>query len=202
MTTPLRPIRTIAEVEAGIPVLPASPGEDGGALVYALMPASLKTDGAVALDRENLREVRLAKVPDLRHRVASGDILITAKSTESSLRCGYVADSTLGKSSPSFASSLVRLRPKADSLVLPGYLHAWLSSPVGKAALLAESRSATHQLNLTTSSISEISVPVPSLEEQRRIVEFLDGARSAHECAIAAAHIRLALAQEIAFLKK
>ncbi|MEZ5433680.1 MAG: restriction endonuclease subunit S [Verrucomicrobiales bacterium] len=81
----------------------------------------------------------------------------------------------------------------------PRFLHAWLSSPTGKDALKAGSQSATSQMNLTTAAISHIRVPVPPLEEQRKIMEFLEAAVTSHDSAVAAAEIRLAIAREIAF---
>ncbi|MCB1233153.1 MAG: restriction endonuclease subunit S, partial [Verrucomicrobiae bacterium] len=63
----------------------------------------------------------------------------------------------------------------------------------------AGSQSATSQMNLTTAAISHIRVPVPPLEEQRKIMEFLEAAVTSHDSAVAAAEIRLAIAREIAF---
>ena len=48
-------------------------------------------------------------------------------------------------------------------------------------------------------SVSNVRLPIPSLAEQRRIVEFLDCAETVHQCATEAANIRLQIAQEIAF---
>lgn len=201
MTTPLRPLSNFAEVQAGLPVSPVdSRDAGGGALVFAVMPSSLKSDGAFEPDRELLVPSISATTSDARYRIAPGDILLTAKSTETSLRCGLVTSKGKLNPAPCFASSLIRIRIESPGDLLPRFLHAWLTSPGGRGALLAESQSATSQLNLTTSAISQLRIPVPDVAQQRRIVEFLDTAQVAHDSAIAAAETRLALARSVAFL--
>ena len=200
MTTPRRPLHHVAEVHSGLPVSASEPETSGGgALVLALMPASLKFDAEFSPGSETLVKVLAASAPDSRFQVQSGDILVTAKSTEASLRCGIIAADWDQRPSPVFASSLIRIRVATPETILPRFLHAWLSSSSGKISLKAVSQSATSQMNLTTAAISQLQVPVPPMEEQRRIVEFLDAAVTAHDSAIAAAETRLALAHEIAF---
>ncbi|MCB1243242.1 MAG: restriction endonuclease subunit S [Verrucomicrobiales bacterium] len=200
MTTPHRPLHRVAEVHSGLPVsAPGPQASGGGALVMALMPASLKSDAEFSPGPDRLVKVLAASPPDSRYQVRSGDILVTAKSTETSLRCGLIAADWEQRPSPVFASSLIRIRVATPDAIHPRFLHAWLSSPTGKDALKAGSQSATSQMNLTTAAISHIRVPVPPLEEQRKIMEFLEAAVTSHDSAVAAAEIRLAIAREIAF---
>lgn len=200
MKTPLRPLSELADVQSGLPVRSlVSRDAGGGALVFALMPASLKSDAEISPDVEMLVPALTDVNPESRHYVRPGDIFITAKSTEASMRCCLISDAWTPVMSPCFASSLIRIQPTSHKILHPQYLHAWLASPDGKAAMLAESQSATSQLNLTTSSISRVKVPVPSLEQQHKVVELLNAAFAAHDNAIAAADSRLALAHEIAF---
>jgi hypothetical protein len=203
MTTPLRPLYELADVQSGLPVRSlVSRDSGGGVLVFALMPASLKSDAEFAPKVNDLVPARADLNPESRHFVKPGDIFVTAKSTEDSMRCTLISEEWNCDSSPCFSSSLIRIQPITQRGITTRYLHAWLASPSGKAALLAESQSATSQLNLTTSSISRVEVPVPPLEQQHKVVRLLDAAFAAHHSAIAAAEARLSLAQEIAFISQ
>jgi restriction endonuclease S subunit len=200
MTTPLRPLYELADIQSGLPVRSlASRDAGGGALVFALMPASLKNDAEISPNTETLVPALAEGNPEERHRVKPGDIFITAKSTEASMRCCLISHDWKPELSPCFASSLIRIQPTSQKTLLPQYLHAWLASPAGKAAMLAESQSATTQLNLTTSSISRVKVPIPPLSQQHKVVRLLDAALAVHDSALTAAKARLTLAQEIAF---
>lgn len=200
MHAPLRRLDELAEIQTGLPVRSlVSRQQGGGVLVSALTPASLKTDAEISPTAQDLIFAVADLSPEHRHEVRPGDIYVTAKSTAESMRCAIIADSWNGDQTPCFASSLIRIHVNGDDAVLPRYVHAWLSSPEGKAALYGESQSATNQLNLTATSISNVRVPIPSLSDQRRIVEFLTHAETAHRCATEAANLRLQLAQEIAF---
>jgi restriction endonuclease S subunit len=163
------------------------------------MPASLKSDAEFSPKVNDLVPALADFNPESRHFVKPGDIFVTAKSTEGSMRCTLISEDWDCDSSPCFSSSLIRIQPITQKGIIPQYLHAWLASPAGKAAMLAESQSATTQLNLTTSSISRVKVPIPALVQQQKVVRLLDAALAVHESALTAAKARLTLAQEIAF---
>lgn len=200
MKAPLHRLDELAEIQTGLPVRSlVSRQQGGGVLVFALTPASLKTDAEISPCPQDLVYAVADLSPDDHHEVSPGDIFVTAKSTVGSMRCARIADSWNGDQNPCFASSLIRIRVRNSTTILPRYVHAWLSGPAGKAALYGESQSATSQLNLTATSVSNVRLPIPSLAEQRRIVEFLDCAETVHQCATEAANTRLQIAREIAF---
>lgn len=200
MKASLRLLGDLAEIQTGLPVRSlVSREQGGGVLVFALMPSSLKSDAEISPTLNDLCPSIADFSPEQRHKVLPEDILVTAKSTAGSMRCALVADSWNGEQTPCFSSSLIRIQAKRGSGVTPRYLHAWLSSPEGKSALYDESQSATNQLNLTATSIASVRVPIPSLPDQRRIVEFLHHAETAHRYATDAANTRFQLAREIAF---
>jgi hypothetical protein len=200
MKASLRRLGDLAEIQTGIPVRSlVSREQSGGVLVFALMPSSLKSDAQISPSLSDLCPSIADFPPEARHEVRPEDILVTAKSTADSMRCAIIARSWNGEQTPCFSSSLIRIQTKHDSGAMPRYLHAWLSSQEGKSALYAESQSATNQLNLTATSISNVRVPIPSLADQQRVVEFLNQAEIAHHCATDAATTRLHLAREIAF---
>ncbi len=87
----------------------------------------------------------------------------------------------------------VRSLPVLD----PRLLAAYLTHPDGQSALEAVTQSATIQMNLTVNALRELEVPVPSPEDQRRMVELLTAADLAFESAVHASQLRRRLANEV-----
>jgi restriction endonuclease S subunit len=68
-------------------------------------------------------------------------------------------------------SGLVIVKGLSD--IMPEFLVYFLNSPIGRARSLSNARGSTRQ-TLNTSTVAEMSVPVPPLAEQQRIVAKLD----------------------------
>jgi len=68
---------------------------------------------------------------------------------------------------------VIRVRPDQNEIV-PEYLNAYLNSPPGQAQMRERSRTTSGLFNLSVGRIKSIEVPVPPLDEQRRIVARLD----------------------------
>jgi len=71
-----------------------------------------------------------------------------------------------------FASYLIRLRVR--STVTPEYLYRYFQSPSYWTQVIEEKKG-TGQPNVNGKKLANIRVPIPPLEEQRRIVEYLGG---------------------------
>jgi len=71
-----------------------------------------------------------------------------------------------------FASYLIRLR--VQQLVTPDYLYRYFQTP-SYWAQITDEKKGTGQPNVNGKKLANIRVPVPPAEEQRRIVEYLDG---------------------------
>jgi len=89
-------------------------------------------------------------------------------------RCGVFdlddAKRKLGKEAPViFASYLIRARLKLD-LMRPWFLHSFLRSPIGRARVLKQARTAAGQYNINTEGLGAVRVPVPPLELQDRFL--------------------------------
>lgn len=86
---------------------------------------------------------------------------------------GTIGKSFLIKECPEavFASYLIRLRVK--ELVTAEYLYRYFQTP-SYWFQITEGKKGTGQPNLNGTKLSQIQVPVPSLDEQRRIVAYLD----------------------------
>lgn len=65
---------------------------------------------------------------------------------------------------------IIRLRC-IDDQVFPEYVLLFLNSPTGKAVVRERAKTTTGLYNLSAGKIRSIPVPLPSLEEQKRIVE-------------------------------
>ena len=193
MDAPLRPLSQIASIQTGIPFL-VSESVDEGELVF--IPSALRGDDEMMPDDSMVQPATLLVSAEDKYRLQAQDILLTAKATPTTLRCGYLA---AGWSKPwFFAANLIRVQADS-SKIHPRFLHAWFCYPEGRAALIGCSQSTTGQLNLTASSLAEVMVPVPPLQEQMKAVEILQVAAIARRNAIAAAESRMILAREIAF---
>jgi len=68
---------------------------------------------------------------------------------------------------------VIRARPNR-SVAAPEYLNVYLNSPLGQDEVQRRSRTTSGLRTLSVGRISEIEVPLPTLDEQRRIVAYLD----------------------------
>jgi hypothetical protein len=193
MTSSLRPLSDIATIQTGIPFV-ASSDVDGGEFV--LMPSALRGDDELMPTPSMAIQVKLLAKPEDKYRLRPQDILVTAKATPATLRCGYLSAEWHPRWL--YAANLIRIHAHSGK-IHPLFLHAWFCHPEGRAALIAASQSTTGQLNLTASALASVSIPVPPWQDQMKAVQFLHLASLAHRHAIAAAESRLMLAREIAF---
>jgi type I restriction enzyme S subunit len=69
----------------------------------------------------------------------------------------------------SFASYLIRMRVRRD-LVIPEYLCWWINSPAGRNWAASVRINGVSQANINGTKLSELSLPLAPLAEQRRIV--------------------------------
>ena len=125
-----------------------------------------------------------------KYLVAPGDVLLSARST--SLKTGIVTADLAGLVINATLLG-VRCLPQLE----PRLLVAWLNQPEGQAALATISQSATLQMNITVSGLSELVIPIPPMETQRRMVALLEAADDAYITAIQAAEDRRRIARQV-----
>jgi hypothetical protein len=178
------PLVQVADLQVGLPTRAAGPEA-----VPCLTASALDESGRLVGKPEPL-------TPDTavtaRYRIEQGDILLACRST--TVRCGLVA---AHQAQVPFNATVIRIRSN-PVLLHPEILLAWLCQPAGREAVAACSRSGTHQLNITVSSLSALQVPVPAPERQTALVALLETADTAHRFAIRAARLRLAIARQVA----
>jgi restriction endonuclease S subunit len=181
-----RRLGDIAHIYVGLPTKESDTrqvGRSGNVLtVRALTGIDIDANALSIVDFDG-RDVK-------RYRVAAGDVLLSSRST--SLKIAIVPrefDEVIIN-----ATLLgVRCLPTLEPLLLI----AWLNHPEGQAALESVSQSATVQMNITMAGLSKLEVPVPPMDEQKRIVELLEAADEAYTAAIKAAEDRRRLARQI-----
>jgi len=120
-------------------------------------------------------------------RLKSGDMLFvrTNGNPEYIGRCAVFdqenADRALSPvASVIYASYLIRARVRQD-LIRPWYSHAFLRSPLGRASVLRQARTAAGQYNINIEGLKSIKVPVPSLDVQDRVITRLEISRDIAE---------------------
>ena len=69
-----------------------------------------------------------------------------------------------------FASYLIRIRVD-ESRLRPAYVREFLNSPRGRSEMAGWIRSSAGNYNLSVGSIEKFQIPIPSLEEQDKIIE-------------------------------
>ena len=68
---------------------------------------------------------------------------------------------------------VIRARPN-QQIIFPEYLNIYMNSPLGQDEVQNLSRTTSGLRTLSVGRIREIEIPIPPLEEQRRIVAYLD----------------------------
>jgi type I restriction enzyme S subunit len=92
-------------------------------------------------------------------------------------------------------SNLIVVRP--GPAVLPGVVLAFLQSPAAQADMLRDSRSSAGSLALSASDLGRLLIPVPPLDEQRRIVEFVEAMEKSYQAGLRALDLRRQLGRQL-----
>ncbi|MBA3430760.1 MAG: restriction endonuclease subunit S [Actinobacteria bacterium] len=133
----------------------------------------LKTTAIQAgwFDPSHNKELPEALDPRPQFEVHAGDLLITCAGPRA--RCGVP---TLVRHTPDrlmMSGKMYRFRP--HERLDPSFLELWLLSPVAQKRIDAMKTGISDSgLNLTHDRFVQLPVPVPPLDEQRRIVNLLD----------------------------
>lgn len=144
----------------------------GGASVYQATGMALIR--SLNVHNEGFRSYNLAFINDDHARqleyasVEPGDVLLNI--TGASILRSAVAPAEVGPARVNQHVSIVRPDTKQ---VLPGYLHAWLISPVMHSYMYSQSVGSTREA-ITKEQILRFPIVLPSIEEQRSIIFYLD----------------------------
>jgi type I restriction enzyme S subunit len=72
-----------------------------------------------------------------------------------------------------FESNMMRLKLD-EEIVLPRYVKYYLSSPLGYGELRKNAKQAVNQASINQTDVGQVVVPLPSLSEQRKIVNHIE----------------------------
>ena len=143
---------------------------------------------------EDLCCVDLSDEEFARYRLDQGDVLFNR--TNSHDLVGRTGVYRL-EGSHVFASYLVRL--KTDSgVLLPDYLCAFLSAPLGRRQVMRFATRGVSQTNVNASNLRSVLIPLPSIHYQRDVVHRIDELRRARTSLRKRASATRALGAQIA----
>jgi len=148
----------------------------GNSNLLVIKTAHNYPDGIKFEEAPRASEEFLAKLPRELY-LKPGDILINSTGTGSVGRVGYFE----GYHTPCTVDGHITIFRTNQNLAIPKYVFYYLSSPYGQSALLSKASGSTHQVELYVNEILDLALPLPSLEEQQRIVEFFSMIDQANE---------------------
>lgn len=123
------------------------------------------------LDLSDLKYIDFSPSEAARYTTKPGDLLFNrTNSAELVGKTAVVRD----EKPYAFAGYLVRIR--TNSLADPHYVSAYLNSTLGKRKLRSMAKSIVGMANINARELGSIRIPVPPLDEQRRIAAILDQA--------------------------
>lgn len=128
--------------------------------------------GKVTLDDLKYTDLHKREVEKL--ALELGDILIVRSNGSANLvaRAAVVGEEAVGMS---FAGYLIRLRADHDR-ILPEYLHMSMSSPQTRALIERQARSTSGVHNINSGEVKAITVELPPVPEQTKIMAAIDDA--------------------------
>ncbi|QHY97654.1 Type-1 restriction enzyme EcoKI specificity protein [Streptomyces sp. S4.7] len=123
------------------------------------------------IDTGDVKTVRVLESEVERFSLRKGDVLLTEGGDFDKLGRGAVWD---GRLDPClYQNHIFRVRCNLSDL-LPEYLSLFLASPEGRTYFLSIAKQTTNLATINSSQLKAMPVPLPSTNEQRRIVDVLD----------------------------
>lgn len=185
----LKPLRTVAkEIFFGIPFYNVHEVKRESESIPIINIKDIADGWVLESNLSYVSTTNLKKVE--RNTVLPDDILITCRGTQ--LKIATIPNSL---KQAVITSNLIAVR--LGEQMLPGFLAAYLKSPIGQQALLSRATSSTTQLVLTISQIEEMKVPVPPLSLQAKIANFANAAAEQYRLSIESANLRRMISNQI-----
>ena len=105
--------------------------------------------------------------------ITIGDIIINSTGTGTVGRTGYVDKYVFQQFEKFVADSHVTV-VRANALIFAKYIYLFLISPQIQTNIETRCSGSTNQIELSTSTICNYLIPIPPLQEQKRLVEQYD----------------------------
>ena len=162
-----QPIEAIAEVRGGIQ---KGPHRTPGANPVRYLTVAHVHRNKILMDSPRYFEVSPEELE--RWRLLRGDVLII-EGNGSADQIGRTALFRGEIENCVHQNHVIRIRPDQQRLA-PDFLNCFMNSPAGQDAVQSQSRTTSGLRSLSVGRIKAITVPIPPLAEQRRIVAELD----------------------------
>lgn len=172
------PLETLTtEIASGVACGKSRIVEEG---IPHLRPFSVTSDGRLTLD--NAPIIPVDAVPAGRRELLPGDIIFNNTNSQELVGKSALVETALRAA---FSNHITRIRVDRRR-VEPGFVHRYLNYLYSRRYFEARATRWVSQAAFGTAQIKAIEVPLPPLEEQRRIVAVLDRAAAIHRRADAA----------------
>jgi type I restriction enzyme S subunit len=134
----------------------------------------IRIDGfynGVILDDYQYKRVQLNEDEIKRYLISAGDILVNRVNSMPYLgKCGIVKHL---KEKTVFESNIMKIRVKKET-ALPEYFTMYLSSRKGITELRKNAKQAVNQASINQTDVSNVMIPLCSIEEQKAIVQAIE----------------------------
>lgn len=170
------PLREVASIASGLTLGVELSGT--GCIELPYLRVANVQDGFI--DTSEMKTVRVPRDEIERVTVQAGDVLLTEGGDFDKLGRGAVWD---GRISPCLHQNhIFRVRSRRNK-ILPEFLAGYMSSPAGRRYFLNIAKQTTNLASINSTQLKVMPVPVPSVEEQLRLLAPILTARSerAHE---------------------
>lgn len=129
----------------------------------------------------NIKYCELDRSERMKVELTDGDLLFVRTNGSRDLvgRCA-IYESNGGVSPHGFASYLIRVRLDT-SRILPHFLAFFLNSTQGREALDERRRTSAGQFNINSENLRTICLPVPPVEKQQEMIQYLQSHQTAIE---------------------
>ncbi|MFJ5558351.1 restriction endonuclease subunit S [Streptomyces sp. NPDC093250] len=160
---------SVATVAAGV-TLGSEPVGDGTIELPYLRVANV-LDGRI--DTTDVKTVRIVKTHYERYALRKGDLLLTEGGDLDKLGRGAVWD---GRIDECLHQNHV-FRVRCGEQMLPDFLALYTASPEGRAYFQRVGKQTTNLASINSTQVKQMPVPVPPVEEQRRLLGPVHAAR-------------------------
>jgi type I restriction enzyme, S subunit len=137
-------------------------------LEYPYLRVANVQDGYI--DTRDLKTVRILPSEVARYQLKRGDVLLTEGGDFDKLGRGAIWDGTIDNCL--HQNHIFRVR-FCDSII-PKFFVAYLTSLAGRAYFLSCAKQTTNLASINKTQLRAMPVPIPSIDEQRRIAEILE----------------------------
>ena len=160
------PLSEVADVLSGV-TLGSEPGGAGSVELPYLRVANVQ-DGHI--DTTEMKTLRILRSDLSKYLLCPGDVLLTEGGDLDKLGRGAMWDGRIPQCITQ--NHVFRVRC-IESRVLPGYLSAYISSPMGKAYFLKIAKQTTNLASINSTQLKAMPLPVPGLSDQSELIDLM-----------------------------